>query len=289
METRKIFNIAAYGKIMEHSRTICSNSPSSIKFHMMVDGYVRMCNLTMEFSKWSSLPWKWQKTRKFSKFSKFYETLQKGDLAYNKCYLTLEISKWLPLPGNGQIAWQWGNGVTSAIARNGKSSYFFYSSTHFVHAISRNWIKGSSWNYVIMWSTKWNCAIGVWHSCQLPNERLFVGYANACSVSTIIQKITDLPAVIEFLRTGVWLSARTPVRCTHERTHSHRPSTQHPWVHRGQHGRARLPALRARDWRNHRTHITLDRAQSPQHVAAFGLSWTWPQLAACNQSQLGSQ
>ena len=38
---------------------------------------------------------------------------------------------------------------------------------------------------------------------QLPNERLFVGYANACSVSTTIQKITDLPAVLEFLRTGV--------------------------------------------------------------------------------------
>jgi hypothetical protein len=32
---------------------------------------------------------------------------------------------------------------------------------------------------------------------------LFVGYANACSVSTTIQKITDLPAVLEFLRTGV--------------------------------------------------------------------------------------
>ena len=53
-------------------------------------------------------------------------------------------------PGNG-------GRVPSAIACNGKSSYYS-SSTLFVHTVSRNCMDQCWWNYTIMWTSIWSCA-----------------------------------------------------------------------------------------------------------------------------------
>ena len=37
-------------------------------------------------------------------------------------------------------------------------SYFYYSSTHFVHRVSKNWVIQYCWNYNIMRTPIWSCA-----------------------------------------------------------------------------------------------------------------------------------
>ena len=50
------------------------NAPKLIKLNMIVDWQVWMRLLTLEFPKWPPLPWKLQKSKKFSKCFELNET-----------------------------------------------------------------------------------------------------------------------------------------------------------------------------------------------------------------------
>ena len=65
-----------------------------------------------------------------------------------KTFNSLRVSLWHPQRS-------WGDILLFYVSF---FSFYFYSSTHFVHAISRNWSDPCWWNYTIIWTAMWSCA-----------------------------------------------------------------------------------------------------------------------------------